>query len=280
MTYQEVLKQGVIQLEEAGIEEALVDARTLFFSVTGFTLASYYMKATHEFLDEKKIQEFDRLIHLRLQKNPIQYILKSQEFYGLEFYVDENVLIPRQDTEVLVEECLKKLPEDPLGNGKILDLCTGSGCIAISLKKNRMAYEVSGVDLSEGALAVARKNSERLKIPVTFIKSDLFESLTGTYEMIVSNPPYIESQVIEGLADEVKEKEPRMALDGGGDGLLFYREIIKNSLDYLNIGGWLLFEIGYDQGASVSNLMIQEGFFNVSIVKDLAGLDRVVMGRK
>ena len=199
-------------------------------------------------------------------------------FYGLRFYVDENVLAPRPDTEILVEQVLENLPEDQ--EMEILDLCTGSGCILLSILANRQNARGTGADLSEKALAVAERNGRDLGIKARWLHGDLFEKIQGQYDVIVSNPPYIRTDVIQGLMEEVRLHEPYMALDGHEDGLYFYRKIIVQAGGYLKPGGLLAFEIGYDQGEAVSSLMKEQGYRQVQVVKDLAGLDRVVTGRK
>ena len=195
---------------------------------------------------------------------------------GLEFYVDGRVLVPRQDTEILVEEAVKRL-----GSGqKVLDMCTGSGCILLSILKFMPDCQGTGVDISEAALEVARMNGKRLNIPAVFSKSDLFEQIDGYYDMIVSNPPYIPTSVIGSLEDEVRRFDPALALDGGEDGLDFYRRLIGASRDYLSPGGWLLLEIGHDQREAVLRMMEKAGYKELQAVSDLAGHDRVVMGQK
>ena len=193
---------------------------------------------------------------------------------GYLFYVDEHVLIPRQDTETLVEEALKVLKPGM----EVLDLCTGSGCILISLMKMCEGLYGTGSDISEEALEVARKNACRLEVNATFIRSSLFEHISGRYDLIVSNPPYIRTSVIQELQEEVRLHDPFIALDGKEDGLYFYREIIKAGGGYLKPGGYLMFEIGYDQGTEVASLMEKHGYRNIMVKKDLAGLDRVVSG--
>ena len=189
-------------------------------------------------------------------------------------YVDEHVLIPRQDTETLAEEALKVLKPGM----QVLDLCTGSGCILISLMKMCEGLYGTGSDISEEALEVARKNACRLEVNATFIRSSLFEHISGRYDLIVSNPPYIRTSVIQELQEEVRLHDPFIALDGKEDGLYFYREIIKAGGGYLKPGGYLMFEIGYDQGTEVASLMEKHGYRNIMVKKDLAGLDRVVSG--
>ena len=196
---------------------------------------------------------------------------------GLTFAVNENVLIPRQDTEILVEEILPYLTSGV----RILDMCTGSGCILISLLHYSLWAEGVGADLSAGALQVARKNAEVLlsqERKVSFVESDLFEKVEGRYDIIVSNPPYIQTEVIKGLMPEVRDHEPMMALDGTEDGLYFYRRIVEESKEFLRKEGRLFFEIGYDQAEDVKKLMETAGFTDVTVVKDFAGLDRVVHG--
>ena len=193
---------------------------------------------------------------------------------GYPFYVDEHVLIPRQDTETLAEEALKVLKPGM----EVLDLCTGSGCILISLMKMCEGLYGTGSDISEEALEVARKNACRLEVNATFIRSSLFEHISGRYDLIVSNPPYIRTSVIQELQEEVRLHDPFIALDGKEDGLYFYREIIKAGGGYLKPGGYLMFEIGYDQGTEVASLMEKYGYRNIMVKKDLAGLDRVVSG--
>ena len=201
---------------------------------------------------------------------------------GFSFRVNPHVLIPRQDTEILVETALEKAEN----HMRILDLCTGSGCIIISLSKmilegREPAWEIEceGSDISPEALKTAKGNADRLGARVHFIQSDLFENIRGAYDMIVSNPPYIQTSEIEELQDEVRLYDPRIALDGKEDGLYFYRRIIEEAREHLSEKGWLLFEIGWDQKEAVSNLMEEAGYTPVTVKKDLAGLDRVVMGR-
>jgi release factor glutamine methyltransferase len=193
---------------------------------------------------------------------------------GLSFLVDERVLCPRQDTEVLVEEVLRHL----MDGSRILDICTGSGCILLSLLHFSNDCEGVGVDLSEDALEVAKANAERLGIDATFLHSDLCEKVEGQFDMVVSNPPYIASDVIPGLMPEVRDHEPRMALDGGVSGLDFYERIIPQAREHLRPGGMLFFEIGADQGEAVKALMEAQKFAEVEVIKDYAGLDRVVKG--
>ena len=225
-------------------------------------------------MTEEQKTQYKYFVEERAKRIPLQHLTKEQEFMGLSFEVNEHVLIPRQDTEVLVETVLEDLEE----NMRVLDICTGSGCILISLLKIMRGVKGVGVDISEEALEVARRNAQKHDTEAVFIQSDLFENVEGTYDVIVSNPPYIKTEEIEKLEEEVKLHDPMLALDGKEDGLYFYRKIIKESRKYLKRNGKLYFEIGNTQGEEVKTLMEEEGFANVKIKKDLAGLDRVVCG--
>jgi len=276
MNYKDCYETGRVLLSEAGLKEAAWDARLLLEYVCGTTRNDLLVHGDREVTEEKQEQYFD-CISRRKARIPLQHITGVQEFMGLEFQVNEHVLIPRQDTEILVEEVMKDEPE----HSRILDMCTGSGCILISLLHYSNWCEGVGVDISSKALAVARENAGKLlpeeKQP-TFIESDLFEKVEGTFDIIVSNPPYIRTAVIGTLMPEVKDHEPMNALDGFEDGLFFYRKIVDAAPAYLKKGGRLYFEIGHDQGAEVSALLTETGFSQVRVVKDYAGLDRVVCG--
>lgn len=280
LTLQEIYKEGREVLEESGNEESAIDAWFLLSYVTGISKAVYYGDPKKEISSEEAKWYF-ACIQKRCERIPLQHITGEQEFMGYTFRVNEHVLIPRQDTECLVEEALGVLD----GGMRVLDLCTGSGCILLSLLKmgsERLQKEgVTGVgaDISGEALYMAKRNAEGLQVEAEFIQSDLFEQVDGTFDMIVSNPPYIPTTVIEGLQEEVRLHDPYIALDGKEDGLHFYREIVKESLKYLNPRGYLMFEIGCEQGEAVSSLMREEGYQDIYIKKDLSGLDRVVCGR-
>ncbi len=278
-------KEGAGILEGAGISDASLDAWYLLEYVTGISRASYFGDPNRE-LPEDQVREYLQYIEKRKTHIPLQHITHEQEFMGYPFYVNEHVLVPRQDTEVLVEEALENLGPDM----NILDMCTGSGCILLSLlKRGGEVYKIPGlkgvgVDISKEALKVAEKNRDNLSCPVDqveFLQGDLFEALDPDrkFHMLVSNPPYIKTQVIEELAEEVKFHDPYIALDGKEDGLYFYKRIIKDAHKYLTKQGQLLFEIGHDQGQEVADLMKEAGFLQVRVKKDLAGLDRVVYGR-
>lgn len=272
-TLEETLFLGTKILREAGIAEADLDAWHLMEYVFHITRASYYL-ALKEEVSEDQLNDYMELIEKRKARIPLQHLTGVREFMGLEFEVNEHVLIPRQDTEILVEEVLKTSNQK-----SVLDLCTGSGCIIISLAVLSKLKKAAAVDLSEEALKVAKRNALRHQVEISFDLSDLFDKVEEKYDIIVSNPPYIATKEIETLEPEVKCYEPMMALDGYEDGLFFYRKIIQNAKNYLTDQGEIFFEIGYDQGNDVSMLLSEAGFVDISVIKDLAGLDRVVKGR-
>lgn len=273
MQYQEMYRQGTVTLERAGIEEAALDARLLLEEVCKMDRTTLYAHGERE-LTEFEEAQYLRLIKDRADRIPLQHILGKTEFMGLSFLVDKNVLCPRPDTEVLVEEVLKHLHDGM----RILDIGTGSGCILLSLLHYSNDCQGTGTDISAQALQIAKENEKRLRMQADFIESDLFEKVEGKFEIIVSNPPYIKSGEIEGLMPEVRDHEPHRALDGGEDGLLFYREITKAAKAYLPGGGMLFYEIGCEQGQAVKEIMEDNGFREVETVKDFSGLDRVVFG--
>ena len=273
MTFREAYAFGENELHMAGIDDAGVDAWYLLEYVTGINRTMYFMKMMDKMNPEEE-KRYLEYIEIRKKHIPLQHITGVQEFMGFEFVVNEHVLVPRQDTEVLVETVLKDLKP----GADILDTCVGSGCILLSLVKLGENVHGTGVDISEEALKVATKNREKLEVKVNLIHSDLFQNVEGKYDLIVSNPPYIRTAVIEELKEEVKFHDPYIALDGKEDGLYFYRKIVDESRRYLKQGGKLYFEIGHDQGEDVKSLMEEAGFSGVSVKKDLAGLDRVVFG--
>lgn len=274
MQYAKLYQIGKEQLQKAGITEAELDARLLLEFICHTDRNALYAHGDQEIEDEK-MQDFLQLIEKRAVHIPLQHLTGEQNFMGLDFLVNEHVLIPRQDTEILVEEIMRDLHDGI----RILDMCTGSGCILLSLLHYSNDCSGVGVDVSEDALAVARQNADRLaEKQAVFIQSDLFEKVEGSFDLIVSNPPYIRSQEIAGLMPEVREHEPHLALDGKDDGLHFYREITKGAMLHLKRGGQLFFEIGYDQGEAVRALLAANGYTEIAVVKDYAGLDRVVYG--
>lgn len=274
MTIREMLVDGERRLQQADIPEAKVNAWYLFAHVTGMTKSSFFLRAEEE-AEDSWLTEYKQVLKLRMKRRPLEYITNETEFMGLPFYVDENVLIPRQDTECLVEEALSYV------QGKdVLDLCTGSGCIGISLAVLGGCRTVTLADLSEAALRVARENAHKNQADVLFVQGDLFENIEDTYDVIVANPPYIPTSEIGRLMPEVRDYEPHLALDGAEDGLHFYYRIIDESSRYLRSGGRLCFETGCNQGRAVCSYMDISGYTNVEIKKDLAGLDRIVTGRR
>lgn len=311
----DVLNYGKKILKNAGIVEADIDAWYLFEQIFGISRAQYFMCAreniagstaqkiaaqeqTGNSLESKntldcvelwlkeKMSAYENTLEKRASRIPLQQILGQQEFMGLTFFVNEHVLIPRQDTETLVELVLNEQKDK---NISILDMCTGSGCIAVSLKKLGGYACVEGADISEEALKVAKRNSEEIlensdvnssRTGVIFRRSDMFSAFPETerFNVIVSNPPYIPSAVIEELEPEVRDHEPRGALDGTADGLCFYRILAEECAKHLMPGGHVYFEIGYDQGAAVKELLDIHGFKDTRVIQDLTGKDRVVCG--
>lgn len=273
MKYGQMFEFGEAALRAAGIPEASLNARLLLEWICKTGRHDLLAKKDQERSD-KEFEEYKACIKRRKMREPLQHITGEQEFMGLTFSVNENVLIPRQDTEILVEEAMRYLHDGM----DLLDLCTGSGCILLSLLHYSNDCRGTGVDLSEKALEKAQENAERLDVEAQFIQSNLFEAVRGSFDMIVSNPPYIRTEEIKGLMPEVRDFEPTMALDGSADGLSFYRRIVNQSRDFLRSGGYLFLEIGYDQSGDVMDMMKQAGYEEVSCVRDLAGLDRVVLG--
>lgn len=282
-TWEALLKEGQEILEAAGIEEAGLDAWLLLEYESGKNRAYYFAHCKEEADEEIKTPYMEK-IRKRAQHIPLQHLTHQGYFVGYEFFVNENVLVPRQDTEVLVEEALSLIKEKEVP--QILDMCTGSGCILLSLLLEREDALGTGADLSEKALSVAEKNREtyHLETRAELIKSDMFQSgyfegKKESFDIIVSNPPYIPTEEIEKLQAEVRFHDPFMALDGREDGLYFYRIIAKNAGEYLKPGGFLACEIGCDQGEDVKKMFESCGFSDVKVIKDLAGLDRVVSGK-
>ena len=273
MTFREAISYGERQLNNAGIVDARNDAWLLLTYVCKIDHTFYYVHMDEE-MSVEQVAEYESVLSKRAEHVPLQYITGEQEFMGIPFRVNDSVLIPRQDTETLVEEALKVIRPGM----KVLDMCTGSGCILISILKNIVDVEGFGYDISKQAINVAKENAKLNNVTATFERSDLFEEVTDTFDVIVSNPPYIPTDVIGELMPEVALFEPMQALDGKEDGLHFYRRIVAAASEYLNPNGMLLFEIGHDQGEAVSSLMKEAGYQNVRVVKDLAGNDRVVIG--
>ena len=280
-----LLDKSVQYLEKNDIQEGKLIAEIVFSHVLNIDRMMLFTKYRDDVEDEEieKIRYFIQKIGR--EKFPVQYLLNEQEFYGRKFYVDKGVLIPRQDTEILVEKMIDTLKDKVLKNEihpKILDIGVGSGIIGITAALEIESSYVLGVDISDKALETAQKNKEILKVSnIKFLKSDLFENVEfREFDMIVSNPPYISLNEVGIMSDDILLHEPSEALFAENDGLYFYYEICQKASDYLADFGYLLFEIGYKQGKNVAKIMASSGFKNIEVVKDLAGLDRVVIGQK
>lgn len=287
-TFHELLTQGTQLLMNAGIEEARLDAWLLLEYTADISRAWYYAHPESE-VNEEIVSEYLSLCQKRAEHIPLQHLTHQACFMGYDFYVDERVLVPRQDTEVLAEEALHQLRN--MRNPRILDMCTGSGCLLLSLLMELPDATGTGVDISAAALAVAERNRKNLELEkrAVLVQSDTFSgdyfqknsgNISLEYDMLISNPPYIPTEDIGKLMEEVCFHDPVLALDGREDGLYFYRRITEQAGKYLKPGGWLMYEIGCEQGADVSAIMQREGFAEVAVKKDLAGLDRVVIGKK
>ena len=275
MVLSDVLRYGEETLQNAGIADAKIDAFTLLEMASGVNRTTYLLYKDHK-VNEQQFESYKRLIERRAAHEPCQYIVGKCEFMGFEFEVNPSVLIPRQDTETLVEEVLKIMP----GKSRVLDLCTGSGAIAISLQRYRPDIYPTAVDISGEALNVAVANSRARHCIIDFVQSDLFEALDPNekFDVIVSNPPYVSDAEYETLMPEVKDHEPALALKAGEKGLDIYERLISDAPSYLKEGGILALEIGCSQAEAVTKLMEAQGFVEIKVVKDLAGLDRVVIG--
>ena len=270
LTLKEALAKAVDKLQQMEVPDADIDAWYLLSYVTGLDRAAFFF-FFYEPMAEPDMIRYRDLVTKRGERIPLQHLTGEQEFMGLDFHVNEHVLIPRQDTECLVERVL------PYVDGKrVLDVCTGSGCIAIAIAKLGKPFIVHGVDISEEALAVARQNATELNASVELFAGDLMTRMDGQYDVIVSNPPYISPSVIEGLMPEVRLHEPMLALDGGQDGLEFYRRIAGQAVTRLAPNGRLFLEIGCEQAAAVAEILQKQGYREVQVFQDLAGKDRIV----
>jgi len=283
MTYREAYNIGVARLEASLPEnpDRKLDARLLLEASCGTDYQTLLADGNERLVTDEEFRRYETMLERRSGHEPVAYILGAQDFMGLPFAVTPDVLIPNQDTENLVEEAMKVVCD----GWRILDLCTGSGCIAIALKKAWPDTTGVGTDLSAAALRVAAENGGRLGLSdrAVWKQGDLYEALAGAessskFDLIVSNPPYIPTAVIGTLMPEVAEMEPRMALDGGEDGLMFYRAIVRHWRHLLRPGGWLMFEVGEDQAETVMALMRQSGFLDLQIIRDYGGQDRIVRG--
>ena len=283
MTWQALMKEELERLRQADIPEADSDIRLLAMDVAGCTYSTLILRMAEE-VTEKQAQRLHAYVTERMTHKPCQYILGTQEFMGYEFATAEEVLIPRPETELLVEEACRiaeNWKDTPDGRKRrVLDLCCGSGCIGISFSKLRHGRDlVELADISDAAIALTKKNRERLQADCAVIQTDLFMQIEGKYDMIVSNPPYIRTDEIPKLMAEVRDFEPHLALDGKADGLYFYDKIIRQAREYLYEDGYILFEIGQDQLDAVRGLLVENGYTDIKGIKDYAGLDRIVTAR-
>lgn len=279
LTLHELISQGQTKLESCNKADASIDAELMALHILGYTKLERILNAQESISKEDRDTYWD-YIEKRCSGVPLQYITNEQEFMGLSFYVDENVLIPRQDTETLVEKLIEKSKKMQFKN--IIEVGVGSGCISISLAKFIPGAQIMGIDISPKALEIAKKNWQINKIesPVKWIQGDILNDypLDGKVDLIVSNPPYITTKDCKELEEDVKDHEPMLALDGGDDGLEFYREITRQARNHLVRGGMLAYEIGYNQGEDVRKIMAENGFVQIEVIKDLACKDRIVLG--
>ncbi len=273
-SYRKLFAKALDLLKSSGIENVEYDIKAILTDTFGLDLNKFILDMDNEFEPDKDLEaKYLSRIEKRKMHIPLQYIINKQNFYGLDFYVDESVLIPRYDTENIVDRIVKDCKENKCLS--VLDLCTGSGCIAVCLKKNGFE-KVYAADISDKALAVAKHNAKLNNADIIFLQSDLYENFPKEirFDIIVSNPPYISTDKIAELEMQVKDFEPKLALDGGKDGLDFYKKILKLSKDFINKSGRLYLEIGYDQAKEVVDLAKKEGYYNIQIIKDLSGRDR------
>lgn len=269
------VKDNTNKLDAAGISDASVDIWLLLEHYADISKSDYLANPDME-LTKVVAEQIEEAIEKRIKHIPLQHIVGQTEFMGLTFKVNENVLVPRFDTEILVDEVVKYVGDEYLN---VLDMCTGSGCIAITISDMCDNVSVIASDISKEALEVAKENNQLNQTDVTFVESDLFENVEGLFDVIVSNPPYIRTDEIENLQEEVKLHDPYFALDGGESGLDFYRRIIKDSKDHLKTNGMIFFEIGFDQAEEVSKILKENDYHDIVVKKDLSGLDRVVIAR-
>lgn len=274
MTLQQALADGITTLETAGISDAKTDAWIFLEQICKIDRNYYYLHLLEEMQPEQYL-DYQNALSKRAEHIPLQYIIGEQEFMGYRFKVNSSVLVPRMETELLVLEAEKVLePGD-----EVLDLCTGSGCIAISLAKRIPGLKCDASDISKHAINVAKENAKQNEVTVRFSQGDMFHNIEGTYDMIISNPPYIPTAELVELMPEVRDFEPQAALDGGEDGYDFYRILVEESRSYLKTGGYLYMETGYNQGKEIAAMMQKAGFEEVAVLPDFQGHDRIVKGR-
>ncbi len=260
-------------LKENNFDTYSLDVEVLLMNVTGFSKIQLYLNTDYT-LKTEEYEKFKKFFNRRLKNEPIAYIIEKCEFMGMDFLLNNHTLIPRPDTEILVEKAIEIINKNNFNNA--LDIGTGSGAIAISLAKY-CNINVTALDINNEAIEMAKKNADINNVQnIEFIQSDIFEKINNKYDIIVSNPPYIKTKDIKTLEKNVKDYEPILALDGGKSGLIFYEKITNNAIKYLNKNGYLMFEIGYDQAKDVKNIMENNNFYNITVLKDLSGLDRVI----
>ena len=286
LAVREILKIGENRLTDAGCSNPKIDAELLYCHMMSLDRDKLFMH-WGETISDHLCSCYFELLDVRASGKPLQYITGFQEFMGIRMAVDENVLIPRQETELLVERALSVIAESRKKTKRTLDLCTGSGAVAVSIAAQARDAEVTASDVSAEALAVAEKNAAAANVKVSFRRGDLFEPFakrfgrTAKFDVITANPPYIKTDMIRSLQREVRDFEPMLALDGGEDGLFFYRKIVSQAPSYLAKNGVMLLEIGFDQAEAVGLLACEAGAYrDIEIVRDLAALDRIVILRK
>ncbi len=262
-------------LKEHNFDTYSLDVEVLLMNAINFSKTQLYLKLDY-ILKAEEFKKFEEFFNRRLKNEPIAYIIGKCEFMAMDFLLNNHTLIPRPDTEILVEKAIEVINKNNFKN--VIDIGTGSGAIAISLAKY-CKISIDAIDISFKALEIAKENSKLNNVKnINFIQSNIFENINNKYDMIVSNPPYIKTKVIENLESNVKDYEPILALDGGENGLIFYEKITNNAYKYLNKNGYLIFEIGYEQAKEVEKIMEKNNFYNIKVLKDLSGLDRVILG--
>ncbi len=274
----DAVNDGVLYLNENGVPDAKNDAYLLAERAFNISRAEYYANPGRK-AKNRDLLTYQKFLERRAKREPLQYILGTVEFMGMNFNVQKGVLIPRQDTETLVEKAVLYIENSPK-ELSVLDMCTGSGCIAVSIEKMCHCGSVDAVDVSKEALDIAKENSKKNNSSVRFICSNLWEDVEGKYDLVVSNPPYIKRKDIGNLMSEVKDYEPVISLDGGEDGLDFYRRITRGALCHMSDNGTIMYEIGYNQADQVADILMEYGFYDIEVTKDLSGNNRVISAKR
>lgn len=275
MTVREIIENAEHKMAEAGIEESYYDSRALWEYATGQDRIAMLLNMNEQ-VDDGIYSRYMNFVHRRCDRTPLQYITGTQNFMGLDFLTAPGVLIPRYDTETVVSSAIDIIKKKKYTS--VLDMCCGSGCIGLTIGHECNLNRLVLGDISGQAVSLTEKNADRLDIVCNIVETDMFSGIDGRFDLIISNPPYIRSDVIPTLMPEVRDHEPKLALDGSADGLVFYRRISADAADYLNAGGYLVYEIGNDQGDEVSAIMRGNGFSDVTVLKDLNNNDRAVTG--